>query len=935
MRLPTQANTTPLAALALACSLLLNAVPACALSSVPVPPAASTLPARVTSVEGITEYRLPNGLRILLAPDAAQPVTTVNVTYLVGSRHENYGETGMAHLLEHLLFKGTPAYPGDTIPREFARRGMQFNGTTAQDRTNYFATFAASEDNLDWILRMEADRMVHSFIARSSLDSEMTVVRNELEMGQNNPNSVLLQQVVAAAYQWHNYGHAPIGARSDVEQVGIERLQAFYRRYYQPDNAVLVITGKFDRDATLERVARYFGAVPRPARALPAEHTVEPPQEGPREVTLNRTGDVPAVMAHYHIAPGAHADTAAMALLADILTSAPGGRLYRALVESGKASAQGGILRALKDPGSAIFVAVAGKDKPLAPAREALLAELEGFAARPVTADELERARTRLLNAYEETLNDPAAYGLALSEAIAKGDWRLFLIGRDRIAQASLEDVQRVALRYLQPANRTLGQFVPTAQPQRTTIPAPLGQAEIAAMVDGYQGKPAAAPIAAFDPSPANIEAGTLRPTLANGMQLSLLPKPTRGGSVSGVLYLRMGDTASLQGLDAAGGLTAAMLVRGAGALDFRQVADRLEALKAGVSISGDAERVTVRFQTRRAYLPDLLALLRDVLRAPQFPASELETLRSRAIAGLEGQLTEPGALARNALARHGDPYPAGDPRHTDTLEERIAALRRVRVEDLKDFHTRFYGSSHAQLALVGDFDPAATKEQLATLFGDWSAPAPFTRVPRPYLDIAPAAIVLRTPDKASAVYVANLPVKLTTEDADYPLLLIANRVFGGASLKSRLADRLRQRDGISYAVASMLRIGSLDDAGSFALQAQYAPQNLDKLRRAVDEELARLVKDGITEEELAEARNGLLQEAAVGRSDDGALAANLANQRYLGRTMLVTAEREEKIRQASVAAVNAALRAHLDPARLTQVYAGDFPATAEAPARP
>jgi len=902
-----------------------------ALSPVAVPPAASALPAKVTSVEGITEYRLPNGLRILLVPDGAQPITTVNVTYLVGSRHENYGETGMAHLLEHLLFKGTPALPGDTIPREFARRGMQFNGTTAQDRTNYFATFAASEDNLDWVLKMEADRMVNSFIARSALDSEMTVVRNELEMGQNNPRGVLLQQVVAAAYQWHNYGHAPIGARSDVEGVGIDRLQAFYRRYYQPDNAVLVVTGKFDQAATLERIARYFGAVPRPARVLPAEHTVEPPQEGAREVTLNRAGDVPAVMAHYHIAPGAHADTAAMALLTDILTSAPGGRLYQSLVESGKASAQGAVLRALKDPGSVIFVAMAGKDKPLAPVREALLAEVEGLATRPVTAAELERARTRLLNAYEDTLNDPSAYGLALSEAIAKGDWRLFLIGRDRIANATLEDVQRVALNYLRPANRTLGQFVPTEQAQRIAIPAPLSTRDVSAMVDGYQGKPAAAPVAAFDPTPAKIEAATIRHTLGNGMKLSLLPKPTRGGNVTGVLYLRMGDIASLNGLDAVGGMTASMLMRGAGSHDFREIADRLEALKATAAISGDAERVTVRFQTRRAHLPELLALLREVLREPRFPASELETLRNRAVAGLESQLTEPGTLARTALARHGNPYPSGDPRHTDTIEERIAALRRVRVDDLKAFHARFYGSSQAELALVGDFDPAATQDQLAALFGDWTAPAPFARVERPYFDIKPASIVLRTPDKASAVYVASLPLKLTTDDADFPLLLLANRVFGGGSLKSRLADRLRQRDGISYSAASMLRVGSLDDAGSFALQALYAPQNLDKLRRAVSEELARLVRDGISEEELAQAKSGLLQEAAVGRSDDGALAANLANQLYLGRTMLVTAEREEKIRQASRDAVNAALRAHLDLTRLTQVYAGDFPASAEA----
>ena len=194
-----------------------------------------------TEVEGISEYRLPNGLRVLLAPDGSKPTTTVNVTYRVGSRHENYGETGMAHLLEHLVFKGT-ATRGN-IMQELNRRGMRFNGTTSYDRTNYFESFSASEDNLRWALEMEADRMVNSRIAQSDLQTEFSVVRNEMESGENSASRVLWQRMAAAAFDWHNYGKSTIGARTDVENVRIENLQAFYRRYYQPDIAVLVIAG--------------------------------------------------------------------------------------------------------------------------------------------------------------------------------------------------------------------------------------------------------------------------------------------------------------------------------------------------------------------------------------------------------------------------------------------------------------------------------------------------------------------------------------------------------------------------------------------------------------------------------------------------------------------------------------------------------------------
>src|ERR1044071_5768941 len=236
---------------------------------------------RVTSVEGITEYRLSNGLRVLLFPDQSKPTITVNITYLVGSAQEGYGETGMAHLLEHLQFKGTPGHTN--IPQELTEHGARTNATTWVDRTNYFETFTATESNLQWALGLEADRMTNSFIAKKDLDSEMTVVRNEFERGENDPSSVLEERVMSTAYLWHNYGRSTIGARSDIENVPIDRLQAFYRKYYQPDNSVLVVAGKFDQTKTLTWINELFGAIPKPARVLETTYTAEPPQDGERE----------------------------------------------------------------------------------------------------------------------------------------------------------------------------------------------------------------------------------------------------------------------------------------------------------------------------------------------------------------------------------------------------------------------------------------------------------------------------------------------------------------------------------------------------------------------------------------------------------------------------------------------------------------------------
>src|SRR5947208_4131989 len=291
-------------------------------------------PQKVATVEGVTEYRLSNGARVLLFPEASRPTITVNMTVLVGSRHEGYGEAGMAHLLEHMVFKGTPDHPN--VPKALRDHGANFNGTTNVDRTNYFETMPATDENLEFAVRLESDRLVNSFVKREDLLSEMTVVRNEFERGENSPQGVLSQRIHAAAYGWHNYGKSTIGNRSDIERVPIENLQAFYRKYYQPDNVVLIVAGKFEEAKALALVQKYLGSIPRPKRRLSDTYTEEPPQDGERQVILRRVGKVGSVAVAYHMPSAGHPDWAPLTLLAGLLTQQPNGRLYQALVESKK-----------------------------------------------------------------------------------------------------------------------------------------------------------------------------------------------------------------------------------------------------------------------------------------------------------------------------------------------------------------------------------------------------------------------------------------------------------------------------------------------------------------------------------------------------------------------------------------------------------------------
>lgn len=875
---------------------------------------------RVTSVEGITEYRLPNGLRVLLFPDQSKQTITVNITYLVGSKHENYGETGMAHLLEHLMFKGSKKYP--VITKDMEARGAQYNGTTWYDRTNYYESLTSTEENLKWALELEADRMINADIAKKDLDSEMTVVRNEFEMGENSPPNVLLERLFATAYLWHNYGKSTIGARADIENVPIDRLQAFYRRYYQPDNAVLLVAGRFDEAKALDLINQNFAGIPKPTRVLPKIYTEEPTQDGERTVTLRRTGDVQVVAAGYHIPGGAHPDAAAARVLLQILADTPSGRLHKALVESKKASQVFSFPFIFGEPSLLLVGAAVRQEDSLDAARDTLLQVVESLAKNPVTKEEVERGKAQLLKQIELNLNSSDQVGVELSEWIGQGDWRLLFINRDRLRKLTPEDVQRVGTTYVKQSNRTLGLFIPTPKPDRAEIP-PLP--DVAALVKDYKGDATIAVGEAFDPSPANIESRTTRSTTNGGLKLVLLPKKTRGNAVVAQLTLRFGDEKSLQNKATAAAMAGAMLMRGTAKHTRQQIQDEFDKLKARVSIAGGPDAATATIETTRENLPAVLQLVAEVLREPSFPAAEFEQLKQEQLAEIEQGLSDPQALGINAYQRHMSPYPKGHPRYVPTLEESLAEIKAVTLDQVKKFYADFYGGQHGEFAVVGDFDDKAVAKLANDLFNGWQSKQPYARLVSKFNDVAAVNKVIETPDKANAIFLAGMNLPLRDEDPDYPALTLANWMLGGSGLSARLTARIRGKEGLSYGVGSDLQAGTFDKAGNFTVYAIYAPQNGAKLEAAFKEEIARALKDGFTPEEVAAGKSGLLQAREADRAQDPSLARRLATYAYLGRTMAWSAELEKKIAALTPEQIVAALRQHIDPAKFSLIKAGDF----------
>jgi zinc protease len=887
---------------------------------------------KLATIEGITEYQLDNGLRVLLFPDPSTSAVTVNLTVNVGSRHEGYGETGMAHLLEHMLFKGTPRH--QDIPKALRDHGARFNGTTWLDRTNYFETLPATDANLEFAIALEADRLVNSYVKREDLASEMTVVRNEFEMGENNPEQILAQRMMAVAYEWHNYGKSTIGNRSDIERVPIDSLQAFYHKYYQPDNAVLIIAGKFEPAKALALVDKYFGALRRPERKLQETYTEEPAQDGERTVILRRVGKVGVVGVLYHVSSGAHEDMAALDILEQILTDEPTGRLYKALVETKLATQVSGSVTSYHDPGVLQIMAQVASGKPMEPVRDKMLQMLEDLPAQPVTSEEVERAKRRLLKQAELLLTDSNQVGRALSESIGVGDWRMLFLERDRLAKVTPADVMRVAARYLQPSNRTVGLFIPTVKPQRAEIPPP---PDLAALVKDYRGGQAIALGEAFDPTPENIEKHVQRLQLPSGVKLALLPKKTRGQIVNVQLTLRYGNAQSLRGFTSAASMMGSLMLRGTKSHTRQQLQDELDKLKARVSTggggiramltgAGDTGQLTFTIECKRESLQAVLRLVGEVLREPTFPQEEFDVLKRQSKDELEKMLTEPIYLGLTSLLHMLHPYPPEDVRYVPTVEESITRLQALTIDKVRQLYVEQLGGQVGEAAVVGDFDPAATPNQFEDFLKNWKAAVGYQRIERDAPPPMPGERkVIETPDKANAAFFAGQRFPMNDTSPDYPALKLADYIFGEGPLSSRLSNRVRGKEGLSYTVMSILTAAPLDLSGAFLMLAITNPKNMSKVNTAIAQELDKMIKDGVTEKEVTEAKKAFLQQLKLQWSNDGTLAMALADKMHANRTFAFYVDLEKKIAGLLPDQVSQAFRKYIDPKRLMIVEAGDF----------
>ncbi len=894
-----------------------------AISTVPpssVPPVVALGTPTPTLTGAVKKTVLANGLTVLTKEVNTAPVVSVQVWYRVGSRNETAGINGIAHQLEHLLFKGTKARPIQ-FGRFFSALGSDSNAFTSYDQTAYFGT--VEQNKLQAMLVLESDRMMNSIIDESALASEKKVVISELQGYENSPDYRLGRAVMKAAFPTSPYGLPVGGTKADVQSFAVQQVRDYYQKYYRPDNATLVIVGNFKTAAALALVNDTFGKIPKPLtplttsvpKAIPASAAV--PSQAP--ILLKEPGSAALLNAVYPLPNAAHPDTPALQVMDYILTGGRSSRLYQELVETGLTSSAGGYAASLMAGGWYEISITAAPGKPLSEIDRAVQATVARLSDRAVSREELARAKTQLRASLIQRNRDIASQAQQLGDdQTTMGDYQFSDRFLAAISQVTVADVQRVAKAYLTPARRTVGFFEPTqldGKPSAASNPgrtgenfspgAPVDPAEVAKYL------PPSAP-----PSQRSPQALPEKLTLANGLTVLLLPD--RGSptvTLSG--YVNAGtifDKAPTAGLAS---LVSSNLMNGTKDQDALAIAQTLENRGASLNFGTSREGTNITGVALSQDLPVLAKVLATALQRANFPENELELSRQRALTGLKRTLDNPSGLGRRIFQQ--TIYPENHPFHVFPTE---TSLKRITRADVMAFYQQHYRPDKTILTWVGDFDPVKVRLLLNQMLGTWEVQGDAATVLFPPVDFP--ATVKRVnpvlPGKAQAITYIGYNA-IDRRDPRFYSALVLNQILGGDTLSSRLGTEIRDRQGLTYGIYSTFQSGI--HSGPFMISMQTAPEDAEKAIASTLKLLQQLREKGVSASEVAAAVRSLTSSYTVELADPDSLAgALLMNQAY-GLNMEEIRQFSVKLAAVTPAQVNQTIQELIRPEQVVIVTAG------------
>ncbi|MBX9688698.1 MAG: insulinase family protein [Candidatus Obscuribacterales bacterium] len=883
---------------------------------------------------GCTEYSLANGLKVLLVPNHSAPVVTFMQLFRVGSRDEGVGHTGATHFLEHMMFKGTKKFDpqkGLDSTELLNRIGAVSNATTWFDRTNYFE--AVPSEYLEFCIKIEADRMRNLRLRESDRNAEMSVVRNELERGENSPDEAMEKEMYAIAYREHPYHHPTIGWRSDVEQVPMERLKEFYDVFYWPNNCTVVIVGDFDVEQALKLLHKYYGKITKSPRPIPQVYTVEPPQEGERRYQISRSGDLPRVWVGHRTPASSHADHYPLNVISHLLGGSHdrGSRLYKALIDSGLAMDVACRHDELRDPALLIVAATLTPEADPSLVEKEILKELERLIHEDVSEAELAPIKSANRKGSILARADQMELAFAIGEAEARADWR-WLSNFDRHFEAvDGADIKRVAAEYFQKDNRTVGIFVPSEAACEDESDEEEQEEEFAAKSNGKSAKAAKLSAAELEKilvpakkgQRASFSSQVKQKELANGLTLLHMENPGTG-SVAVTLNIPAGNYFEPEHKHGVADVVVEMLMRGSEDLNKVELAQALKemGLLDGMNFHADGFALHGGATVVKEDLPRYFQLLSQVLRKPVFLEDELSKLQLEWAARIAEQKNNTGPVALNRLYK--ELYPAGHIFHQIDFDQQVAELKELKRSDLLEFH-KVYSPARAIITVVGDIAWDNTLELVAENFSDWTGIEPAqVKVDSVPVPAKSRRLEIRMPDKASMDILMGHPLPVKRSDPEYYPLYIANLALGGDTIIARLGKLIREQHGLTYGIYSSLGDNS-HGAAPWTVSLSVNPLNANKALGLVSDVLEKYKKSGITADELRREAGGAAGLFTVSMRSSLAIARILTRFQALGLGVEGADLHSKRILAVKKSEVDEVIRKYLHPEKMLTVLAGSF----------
>ncbi|WP_074382956.1 M16 family metallopeptidase [Acinetobacter pseudolwoffii] len=892
-------------------------------------------PVLVKTEQNVEEYRLDNGLRIILAPNDKENKIFMNTVYLTGSLNDPKGKGGLAHLLEHLAFKGTKNVKGDEFQRRLDQYTLMTNASTDYYSTKYTNVIRPEKTALSEVIFLEAERMDQLVLQEKYVPTEIDIVKREREIRLDQPFSVLMDQVFKSAYGNQYLGRLPIGDLNELQSINMQELNQFYRSWYAPNNAFMVISGKFDKAEVLKQIDSHFS--PIQSRSVPAQVKVpalKPEQIQQREFTVQKGSDL-AKFNIYLNGPDEKIKTA-LAVSPTLYTLQPSGHLYQSMVESGKSTMVQSSTWLDKDFNLVFMGAIYAPNHQPKTVEQSLVQGVEQ--SQPFTEAELNRVKNLTRNQADNIKNSATALGSRLSDyAVAySGDWSQYFKDLNAIENLNVSQVNQVYKGFLKPEYRISGNILPTPEDQKKaqevtqteapkkTLDQQVETEEPLKDVSVYQAEVkqyVAQSKQYLSAKDKQIQRGKLK----NGIKYALFPTNIRDDKVYATISLDFGTAQSLMNKGEILDLTAYLMLRSSESQSLQQIADKIIEVGGSATASPSSNGLNIQISAKKEKFAEFFQYVVDVLKNPAFEQSQFDLIKGQTLSSLDRPYTEPDTVSSLTMARTIEVYQPGDIRFHFEPELATRQFKAATREQVVALYQQFFKTHHAHIAVTGEFQPKSIQKMLKNSFADWKAAQPYARLKSEYRSYPAQKIHALSEQREFGSYQALLTFPVGADHADVPALQVFRHILGDSQLSSRLAQELREKNALVYGFSAHVQFNEWADSGALALGANYTAGKSAQVSQTVHQVLNELLTRGVTEQEVEAAKASILKKRVNALEDDRRIHSMLVPQLEKDRKLIYREKRDQAIAQLTKADIDAVIKKYIKLDQLVEVMADQY----------